>query len=166
MVKSLSQCSDWHRRPYALLFLTLCIVFLSLGLAACGGSSPSASSSATNTPAAVPTHITINTKNEKIVTLADNNTTITVKSGTTVEVILNDSSTGSQSQTHWLLSISRSDVLIPWANAPMPAQAQGIFNAGKVGTAQISAVGQPVCSASAKNCKKDPETFQMKVNVD
>ena len=165
MLKPLSQRSDRHRRSYALLFPALCMFFLSVGLVACGSSSPSVSSTATSTPAAVPTHITINTKSEKVVTLADNNTTITVKSGTTVEVILNDSSNGSQAQTRWLLSISRSDVLIPWSNAPMPAQAQGIFNAGKIGTAQISAVGQPVCSASATNCKKDPETFQLQVNV-
>jgi hypothetical protein len=168
MVNTLSQRCDRRRYSGVFLFLALFLPLLALGLVACDNASPSAPSisAASHTPAVVPTHIAINTKSEKTVTLADNNTTITVKSGTTLEVVLNDGSSGSQDQTHWLVSISRADVLIPWADAPMPAQAQGIFNAGKIGTAQITAVGQTICSTTATNCKTKSQTFQMQVNVD
>ena len=107
-----------------------------------------------------PTHIVINTVSQKILTLADNNHLITVKPGTTIELKLDN-----KAYSRWLVSISQANILIPWANAPMPANVQGIFNAGQSGTAQISATGQPNCTSNATSCSKGVQQFMVQIKV-
>lgn len=107
-----------------------------------------------------PTHIAINPASQKILTLADNNHQITVKPGTTIELKLDN-----KAYSRWLVSISQANVLIPWSNAPMPTNVQGIFNAGQSGTAQISATGQPTCSSKATSCSKGLQRFVVQITV-
>ncbi len=152
-------------------------IFLVLGgMVGCANSSQTAQSSSPQTTNAssgshttgttveigpTPTHIVINTVSQKILTLADNNQQITVKPGTTIELKLDN-----KAYSRWLVSISQANVLIPWANAPMPTNVQGIFNAGQSGTAQISATGQPVCSSNAASCSKALQQFVVQIKVD
>jgi hypothetical protein len=128
------------------------------GIIGCGNPSQDTTAKATPVPP-TPTHITINTQNELKVTLADSNRQVTVTPGTTIELQLND-----QAYDHWIVSLSRSDILEPWSNAPMPAHIQGIFNAKKAGTAQITATGQPVCKPG-ESCQTYPQTFQINITV-
>jgi ABC-type Fe3+-hydroxamate transport system substrate-binding protein len=157
------------RATLFLITLGLGMFFVLGGLIGCadGSQSPSSANTTTDTTSnstveigATPTHIVINPVSQKIVTLADNNHLITVKPGTTLELKLDD-----KSFTHWLVSSSRADVLIPWANAPMPAHVQGIFNAGPAGTAQITATGQPNCVASASSCSKVAQQFVVQIKI-
>jgi len=148
-------------------------MFLIVGMVACDdpsqptASSPSTTSSqatqvainATQAAGPTPTHIAINTKNEIILTMADNNRQIKVKPGTTIEVKLDDKSNS------WLVSSTRTDVLIPWANAPMPAHIQAIYNAGSTGSAQITASGQSSCASKASSCAPMAQTFQVQISV-
>ncbi len=127
-------------------------------------SSPTSTSSSTSSSTVqlgpTPTHIVINPVSQKILTLSDNNHQITVKPGTTIELKLDD-----KTYSRWVVSISQANVLIPWANAPMPTHVQGIFNAGQAGTAQITATGQLSCASNAASCSKGIETFAVQIKV-
>jgi predicted secreted protein len=158
----------------SILFLVVSGIGLFLilgGMVGCGDSTPSSSSQTTNASSTstvntikevgpTPTHIAINTVSQKILTLADNNHSITVKPGTTIELKLDN-----KAYTRWLVSISQANVLVPWANAPLPTNVQGIFNAGQSGTAQISATGQPNCTASTVSCNKGVQQFMVQIKV-
>jgi hypothetical protein len=148
-------------------------IFLVLGgMVGCANSSTQSSTSQTTNASSAPTsnttveigptptHIAINTVSQKILTLADNNHLITVKPGTTIELKLDN-----KAYSRWLVSISQANILIPWANAPMPTDVQGIFNAGQSGTAQISATGQPTCASSAASCSKGVQQFVVQIKV-
>jgi hypothetical protein len=145
-------------------------IFLVLGgMIGCANSSQTSQSSSSPTAngsnttvelGPTPTHIAINTVSQKILTLADNHHIITVKQGTTIELKLD-----TKAYSRWLVSISQANVLIPWANAPMPTNVQGIFNAGQPGTAQITATGQPTCSSSAASCSKEVQQFLVQIKV-
>jgi hypothetical protein len=124
------------------------------------GTTSNTSSSSTVEQGPTPTHITINPVSQRIVTLADNHHIITVKPGTTIELMLNDTA-----YSRWLVSISQSNVLIPWANAPMPQHVQGIFNAGQSGSAQIAATGQPNCTSKASSCNKGVQQFLVQIKI-
>ena len=165
------------RTPIFLLTLGIGIFIVLGGLVGCADA-PQSSSSSSNTGATnttsnssntsgttvevgpTPTHIVINTVSQKILTLADNHHLITVKPGTTIELKLDD-----KTYSRWLVSISQANVLIPWANAPMPTHVQGIFNAGQSGTAQISATGQPNCASNAASCSTGVQQFNVQIKV-
>jgi hypothetical protein len=160
------------KRSIIFLIISGIGLFLVLGgMVGCADSTQSSSPQTTNASSAptsntiveagpTPTHIAINTVSQKILTLADNNHLITVKPGTTIELKLDN-----KAYSRWLVSISQANVLIPWANAPMPPDVQGIFNAGKSGTAQISATGQPNCTPGAASCNKVVQNFLVQIKV-
>ncbi len=154
------------RATIFLITLGIGIFFVLGGLIGCADVPPPTSSANSNTGGTTvevgptPTHIAINPVSQKILTLADNNHLITVKPGTTIELKLDD-----KAYSRWLVSISQANVLIPWANAPMPLHVQGIFNAGPAGTAQITATGQPNCTVNAKTCSKGVQQFMVQIKV-
>jgi hypothetical protein len=160
------------RSSIFLIIAGIGIFFVLGGMVGCANSpTQSSTSQTTNASSAptsnttveigpTPTHIAINTVSQKILTLADNNHLITVKPGTTIELKLDN-----KAYSRWLVSISQANVLIPWANAPMPTDVQGIFNAGQSGTAQISATGQPTCASSAASCSKGVQQFVVQIKV-
>ncbi len=163
----LQESKDVMKRPSIFLItLGIGLFFVLGGLIGCADVPPpssSANSTASGTTVEIgptPTHIAINPVSQKILTLADNNHLITVKPGTTIELKLDD-----KAYSHWLVSISQANVLIPWANAPMPTNVQGIFNAGQSGTAQISATGQPNCASNAASCSKGVQQFVVQIKV-
>jgi hypothetical protein len=158
------------RTTLFLLILGISIFLVFGGLVGCDNASQSssaangttgnASSSSTAELGPTPTHIAINPVSQKVVTLADNHHIITVKPGTTIELMLNDTA-----YSRWLVSVSQSNVLIPWANAPMPQHVQGIFNAGQSGNAQITATGQPNCASNASSCSKGVQQFLVQIKI-
>jgi predicted secreted protein len=161
------------RTTLILLMLGIGVFLVFGGLVGCDNASQSSastnstvsttsktSSAPTKQLGPTPTHIAINTVSQRIVTLADNNHIITVKPGTTIKLMLNDTA-----YSRWLVSISQSSVLIPWANAPMPQHVQGIFNAGPSGSAQITATGQASCASTASSCSKGVQHFLVQIKI-
>ena len=113
-----------------------------------------------NTPAPTNQDIPTETQslNTKIVTLSENNQTITLNLGETFLLDLGSDYT-------WTVNIDRLDVLSRLPNILVIKGAQGVYKGNQAGTANLTANGDPACLQSKPPCALPSILFSLEVVV-
>jgi uncharacterized protein YceK len=113
-----------------------------------------------NTPTPTTQDIPTETQslNIKIVTLAENNQTMTLNLGETFLLDLGSDYT-------WTVNIDQPDVLSRLPNILVIKGAQGVYKGNQAGTANLTANGDPACLQSKPACALPSILFSLEVVV-
>jgi hypothetical protein len=113
--------------------------------------SPTAAGQATNTPV-------VSGAAGKIITLADQGSTITLSRGDTVLLNLGEAYT-------WDITVSDPNVISREPNLTVVRGAQGVYAARQSGTAVLTAAGDPLCRQAKPACGMPSIQFKITVLV-
>lgn len=142
------------KRKYSILAFLLITVMI---LASCAPQQTgSTGSTATNEPGANPTETIA--VDQIVVTLADAGKTISLKVGEGFLLKLGNEYT-------WSISLSNPDVISLRKGVMVILGAQGIYDALKPGTVELSATGDPQCRQSVPACAAPSIQFSVTIEV-
>lgn len=119
---------------------------------------PTAASTPTPTPAATPMPTPTVEEQGREVTLADNNSEITLKVGETFLLKLGEI-------YDWDISIDDQSVVSRVVNILVVRGAQGIYKANATGRAVLTAIGNPTCLKSTPRCAIPTILFKVDIVV-
>ena len=95
---------------------------------------------------------------ERIVTLADDGTTVTLRVGERFLLMLGE-------EYEWMVTSSDEAVVGRVLNILVVRGAQGVYEARKAGRATLSAVGDPPCRKSQPPCAAPSRNFRLEMIV-